>query len=283
MQRDAGQIQTIAKAVLTPLFRFAWRIAGPRASSTSRAPAARIIAPNHTSVLDSFFVPLVLQAPHHLRRQGRVPGRLEDQVPVPGDGHDPDRPLRRRRLAAGARRVRQGARVAASCSASTPRAPGRASGKLHKGHTGVARLALRTGSPDRPGRHRRLARRAAARRQGAPARSARSPSASASRSTSTRYADRANDRLVLRQITDELMYEIRNLSGQEYVDEYATKRHESIPSRARRSSDPSPDREPLVAVARRDRPRRRERRSTRRARGRRPTCSSSARSSTSST
>jgi 1-acyl-sn-glycerol-3-phosphate acyltransferase len=43
-----------------------------------------------------------------------------------------------------------------------------------------------------------------------------------------RYRDRADDRLLLRQITDELMYEIRALSGQDYVDEYATskKAHE---------------------------------------------------------
>jgi 1-acyl-sn-glycerol-3-phosphate acyltransferase len=39
-----------------------------------------------------------------------------------------------------------------------------------------------------------------------------------------RYADRADDRLVLRQLTDEVMYEIRELSGQEYVDTYATKK-----------------------------------------------------------
>ena len=38
-----------------------------------------------------------------------------------------------------------------------------------------------------------------------------------------RYRDRQDDRLVLRQIIDEVMFEIRSLSGQEYVDSYATK------------------------------------------------------------
>src|SRR4029450_1160988 len=38
------------------------------------------------------------------------------------------------------------------------------------------------------------------------------------------------DRLVLRQLTDELMFEIRELSGQKYVDEYATRKHEAMPS-----------------------------------------------------
>jgi 1-acyl-sn-glycerol-3-phosphate acyltransferase len=38
-----------------------------------------------------------------------------------------------------------------------------------------------------------------------------------------RYAGRSDDRLVLRQLTDEVMYEIRELSGQEYDPAYATK------------------------------------------------------------
>jgi 1-acyl-sn-glycerol-3-phosphate acyltransferase len=42
--------------------------------------------------------------------------------------------------------------------------------------------------------------------------------------------DRNEDHMVLREITDELMYEIRELTGQEYRNTYATKRAESIPS-----------------------------------------------------
>ena len=45
-----------------------------------------------------------------------------------------------------------------------------------------------------------------------------------------RYADRADDRMVLRQIIDEVMFEIRELTGQDYVDEYATKKSETFPS-----------------------------------------------------
>jgi len=102
------------------------------------------------------------------------------------------------------------------------------SGALHRGHTGVARLALRTGTPiipvgivgsrevqppdaklPRPFREVTI-------RFGAPI-------------DVCRYIDRSSDPLVLRQITDEVMYEIRNLSGQEYIDTYATRKHESIP------------------------------------------------------
>jgi 1-acyl-sn-glycerol-3-phosphate acyltransferase len=39
-----------------------------------------------------------------------------------------------------------------------------------------------------------------------------------------RFAGRENDPLVLRQITDEVMFELRELSGQEYVDRYAKRK-----------------------------------------------------------
>jgi 1-acyl-sn-glycerol-3-phosphate acyltransferase len=38
-----------------------------------------------------------------------------------------------------------------------------------------------------------------------------------------RYAQRKDDPLVCRQITDEVMFEIRELTGQEYVDKYASR------------------------------------------------------------
>ncbi|MEY3656227.1 MAG: hypothetical protein RL114_585, partial [Actinomycetota bacterium] len=38
------------------------------------------------------------------------------------------------------------------------------------------------------------------------------------------------DHLVLREMTDELMFEIRELTGQEYRNVYATKKAESLPT-----------------------------------------------------
>ena len=38
-----------------------------------------------------------------------------------------------------------------------------------------------------------------------------------------RYGDRLEDPLVSRQATDEIMWEIRQLSGQQYVDRYASR------------------------------------------------------------
>jgi 1-acyl-sn-glycerol-3-phosphate acyltransferase len=45
-----------------------------------------------------------------------------------------------------------------------------------------------------------------------------------------RYGDRIDDRLVLRQITDELMFEIADLSGQTYIDRYASRQAASGPA-----------------------------------------------------
>ena len=46
----------------------------------------------------------------------------------------------------------------------------------------------------------------------------------------TRYKRREGDHLVYREVTDELMYEIRELTGQLYVDRYATKTAETLPT-----------------------------------------------------
>jgi 1-acyl-sn-glycerol-3-phosphate acyltransferase len=44
----------------------------------------------------------------------------------------------------------------------------------------------------------------------------------------SRYYGKDDDRFVLRSITDELMYELMLLTGQEYVDEYASKMKGSV-------------------------------------------------------
>jgi 1-acyl-sn-glycerol-3-phosphate acyltransferase len=246
VRRDSGQIQTVAKGVLKPLFRFAWRIDVRGLEHVPRSGGA-IIAPNHTSVLDSFFVPLVL------KRRITYVGKAEylddwktkflfpamGMIPIDRAGGDASR----RALDASAGVLQSGELFGIYPEGTRSR-----NGNLHKGHTGVARLALRTGSPIVPvgilgsravqPPDAKLPRpfREVAIRFGKPI-------------DVTRYRERGNDRLVLRQITDELMYEIRNLSGQDYVDEYATKRHESMPSEPA-VVGPKPDRESFVAAAR---------------------------------
>ena len=46
----------------------------------------------------------------------------------------------------------------------------------------------------------------------------------------SRYYGLETDRMVLRAVTDEIMYELMKLSGQEYVDEYAPRGKSRLPS-----------------------------------------------------
>ena len=114
-------------------------------------------------------------------------------------------------------------------------------GRLYRGHTGPARLALRTGAPIIPigitGAREVMPPDAKfpTRRLPVTIRFGRPIEVG-------RYAGRANDRMVLRQLIDEVMYEIRELSGQEYVDEYANKKKSAAPS-------PAGETEPVPAAS----------------------------------
>jgi 1-acyl-sn-glycerol-3-phosphate acyltransferase len=52
----------------------------------------------------------------------------------------------------------------------------------------------------------------------------------------SRYEGMEDDRFVLRSITDEIMYEIMDLSGQEYVDVYASRAKEDAQAEAKASA-----------------------------------------------
>ena len=226
-KRDAGQIQSLARVVLTPPFRFFWKVTVEGMENIPTTGGA-IIAPNHISVLDSFFVPLVL--PRRVTYVGKAEYMDDWKTKwiFPAIGMIPiDR--------AGGNAAQAALDAAACCLDAGelfgiyPEGTRARDGRLHKGHTGVARLALRTRVPIIPvgiigtdevqpadAKLPNVFRRVHI-RFGRPI-------------SVDRYLDRADDRMVLRQIVDEVMYEIRNLSGQEYVDHYATKTHESIPT-----------------------------------------------------
>src|SRR6187402_1378402 len=59
MARDYGALYPVARAVLTPVFKASWRVHTDGLDHVPDAGGA-IVCPNHVSVLDSFFVPLVL-------------------------------------------------------------------------------------------------------------------------------------------------------------------------------------------------------------------------------
>ena len=227
MERDAGQLQTIARALLTPPFRFLWKVTTEGMQHLPESGGA-IIAPNHISVLDSFFVPLVL--PRRITYVGKAE-YLDDwktkwlfpamgMIPIDRAGGDAST----RALDAAARTLDRGELFGIYPEGTRAR-----DGVLHKGHTGIARLALRTNSPivpvgiigtdtvQPPDARLPAPFRRVHIRFGRPI-------------PVERYLDRANDRMVLRQITDEVMFEIRNLSGQDYVDTYATKPARAAPA-----------------------------------------------------
>ncbi len=226
-EREYGWLYPVARALLTPLFRFGWRVHLRGLDSLPRHGPA-ILCPNHTSVIDSFLLPSVL--PRRITFVGKAE-YLDDwktkhlfpalgMIPLDRSGGDSSA----RALDAAAGVLESGELFGIYPEGTRSR-----DGKLRKGHTGPARLALRTGAPMVPigmvG-----------------TREIQPPGASVPRLfrpceirighpiDASRYRDRPDDRLVLRQLTDELMFEIRELSGQDYVDEYATRKHDALPS-----------------------------------------------------
>src|SRR5512144_1540797 len=66
----------------------------------------------------------------------------------------------------------------------------------------------------------------------------------------SRYEGLENDRFILRSITDEIMYEIMRLSGQEYVDIYAARAKELAKEAGKKGSDgPAPADDPELKVS----------------------------------
>lgn len=217
----------VVKGVLTPLLHACFRLhVEGREHVPRRGPV--ILAANHRSFLDSIFLPLVV------RRRVTFVAKAEyfDDPKTAwffrGVGQIP---IRREGGSASERALESAMDVlrAGGVFAIYPEGTRTRDGYLHRGHTGVARLALRSGAPVVPvgligtdevqpvdKRMPRLFRRVTI-RFGQPIDPAR-------------RAGRENDRLALRELTDEIMYEIRELCGYEYVDTYATKRPEGIPT-----------------------------------------------------
>jgi 1-acyl-sn-glycerol-3-phosphate acyltransferase len=212
----------VLKSLLSPILRLLWRVDVEGRENIPRRGAV-IVAPNHVSFCDSLFVPLVIRrrvtfvakaeyfdswkTAWFFRAAGQIPMRREG-------GSASERAL------ATAREVLSDGGVLGIYPEGT-RSP---DGRLYRGHTGVARLALGcgatvipvglVGTTDVQGRGSNMMRpfRRVTIRFGPPLDLSRFEGAS------------ATDPLTLRTVTDELMFEIRRLSGQVYVDRYA-KRH----------------------------------------------------------
>ena len=212
----------LAKLILGPFLK----MFRPWSEGTENVPreGPAIIASNHLSFSDHFFGPLPLpRKVVYLAKAEYFTGRgvkgLVSKAFFSGVGQIP---VDRTGGEASERALRTGLRVLAEGNllGIYPEGTRTPDGRLYRGKTGVARLALESRVPvipcamvgtfefQPPGKIRpRLTIRPGV-RFGKPL-------------DFSRYYDMASDRLVLRAVTDEIMYALMNLSGQEYVDMYA--------------------------------------------------------------
>jgi len=227
MGRDVGQLYRPARTVLEPLFSFLWDW---QVEGLDRIPATggAIVAPNHLSAFDHFAVGAVM--PRRITYVGKAEylDRWTTRYLFPALGMIP---IDRGGGSAADRALAKASELldAGELFGIYPEGTRSRDGHLHRGHTGCARLALRTGCPIIPvGLQGTLEVQPPDQRLPRPFRTIRVRVGEPV--DVTRYLDRPDDHLVLRQITDEVMYEIRELSGQRYVDTYATRTSDDIPT-----------------------------------------------------
>jgi len=232
----------IVKAVLGPVLRVVFR---PWADGTQNVPRTgpAILASNHLSFSDHFFAPLPLpRKVVFLAKSEYFTGRglkgLASRAFFSGVGQIP---VDRSGGGAGDRALATGLRVLAhgELLGIYPEGTRTPDGRLYRGKTGVARLALEARVPviptamvggfefQPPGRITPRLRIRPGVRFGKPL-------------DFSRYYGLEQDRIVLRAVTDEIMYELMKLSGQEYVDQYAQRSTVRLAT-IRRTGDDDPD------------------------------------------
>jgi len=193
-----------------------------------RGPA--ILVSNHLSFSDSVFLPLVVKRritfPAKMEYfTGRgIKGRLTamffrgvGQIPIDRSGGKASMAA----LNSGLKVLKRG-----ELFGIYPEGTRSPDGRLYKGKTGVARLALASGAPVIP-----LAMIGTDRLQppGKAIPKLMRPGVRIGKPLDfSRYEGMEDDRFVLRSVTDEIMYELMELSGQEYVDVYAQRAKEEL-------------------------------------------------------
>ena len=210
-----------------PVLRVVFR---PRVSGAENVPdeGAAILASNHLSYADWLFMPLTLArrvtfvAKAEYFNSPGIKGWFQKrffsgagQVPIDRSGAS---------AAEGALTAAKRVLDDGELFGIYPEGTRSHDGRLYRGKTGVARLALETGVPvipvavvgtdvvAPPGKTFGTFTRPVV-RFGKPL-------------DFSRYDGLENDRYILRSITDEIMYEIMRLSGQEYVDMYSSRAKE---------------------------------------------------------
>ncbi|MZE77947.1 lysophospholipid acyltransferase family protein [Streptomyces xinghaiensis] len=214
----------------------------PWAEGLENIPAEgpAILASNHLSFSDSFFFPAMVDrkvtfiAKAEYFTSPGVKGKLTaaffkgvGQLPVDRSGG----------RAAGEAAVRSGVGVIESGElfGIYPEGTRSPDGRLYRGKPGVARIALATGAPVIP-----VAMIDTEKIQppGKVIPKLMRPGIRIGRPLDfSRYHGMESDRFILRSVTDEIMYEIMKLSGQEYVDVYANVAKRQLAEAAKRRKD----------------------------------------------
>lgn len=207
----------LTKIVLSPLLRLYFHVTSEGVEHVPREGPA-ILASNHLSALDSAFIPLVVprkvtfvaKAEYFEKWYSRMIFKAWGQIPLDRSGGK-----------ASEAALAQALQVleAGGLFGIYPEGTRSTDGRLYKGHTGVARLALASGAPVIPvgirGSFYVMPKGARFPKRGAVHVAFGKP---------LRY-DRAKlsvpEKVAYRLVTDEIMYEIQQLSGQEYVHRYA--------------------------------------------------------------
>ena len=213
-----GALQPYAKAVLRPMAKLLWKfdVAGLE-NIPKDGPA--ILCPNHISVIDSFFVPAVVHRALIYVGKAEYLDDWKTRRLFPALGMIPiDR--RGGEHAASALDAARGVLTSGGLFGIYPEGTRSRSGKLHKGHTGAARLAIETGAPIIP------VGLIGTREIQPPDKALPKPFMKCTINFGepvdpSRYEFRDGDRAVYRQMIDEVMFEIQALCGLEYEDTYA--------------------------------------------------------------
>jgi 1-acyl-sn-glycerol-3-phosphate acyltransferase len=213
---------TLLKAFLSPILMILFR---PKVTGLRNVPSLGpvIIASNHLSFSDSIFMPLVvprkvtfLAKSEYFTSPGikgffkKITFHALGQVPV-------DRSGGRRSEAAidtGLRVLEEG-----DCIGIYPEGTRSPDGRLYKGRTGIARLAIESGAPVIPVA---MFNTAEIQPTGTVIPKLKQVAMVFGAPMDFSEAGDSDDPKVLRRVTDEIMEEIQRLSGQEYVDMYAT-------------------------------------------------------------
>ncbi|NEM06575.1 1-acyl-sn-glycerol-3-phosphate acyltransferase [Geodermatophilus normandii] len=193
----------------------------PRAEGREHVPAggAAILASNHISAADWIFMPMSLRRRvTFLAKQEYFTGTglkgVLQRAFFTGAGQVP---IDRSSATAAEDAIRMGIRMLEQgrVLGIYPEGTRSPDGRLYRGKVGVARMALETGVPVVP-----VAMTYTPRRMPFGKKLVRVRVCFGEPLDFSRYEGLAGDRFVERSVTDEIMYEIMTLSGQEYVDVY---------------------------------------------------------------